>query len=116
MASKKQRIVGMIAFSAITAFLFWYVNYLTPNNYYSNNLFGYISLQVVGWGTRPFGYNSVAYRIAAKFVSERDGTATNSIWVLTQSIPIFISWGIRKRLGRNAQAAQLALRKLWDAV
>src|SRR6267142_2433609 len=112
-APKKQRIIGMIAFSASTGFLFWYVDYLTPDNYYSNNLFGYISLQVVGWGSRPLGYGSGAYRIAAQFVSWRDGTATNTIWVLTQAIPILLSWGNRNRLGRLVLASQHALWKLW---
>jgi hypothetical protein len=117
MNPKKQRIVGMIAFAAITIFLFWFVDYLTPDNYYSSNPFDYLSFQVVGWNTNPLGYGSIAYRIATKMVdSSWRGDATNKVWVLSQVIPILTSWPIREFLGKSVNAVEHVLKRLFASV
>jgi hypothetical protein len=118
MQSKTQRIVGMALFSAAGIFLFWHVDYIyLTDNFYSSNVVDYVRLHFVGFNDNPLGYGSIAYRVIAKFVDTSwRYTAINNAWVLTQSIPILISWGIRGFLGRSVRAVELLVRKLYSSV
>jgi hypothetical protein len=116
MEPKKQRIVGMIAFSAIAIVLLWHVDYLAIS-IYSHNPLDYLTFQLVGWNTNPLGYGSIAYRIATKFVGASwRGDATNKVWVLSQVIPILISWPIRRFLGKSVSVVERVLMKLFASV
>src|SRR5438105_842689 len=113
MQSKDQRILGMVLFSAAGIFLFWHVDYIYgADNFYSSNALDYVSLHFVGCNDNPLGYGSIAYRVIAQFADTSwPHTAGNNPWVLTQSIPVLISWGIRGFLGRSVTAVELLVRK-----
>lgn len=118
MRTKKQRILGMVLFSATVIFLLWHVDYLYgTDSLYSSNFFAYVSLHFVGFHDNPLGYGSIAYRVLAKFVDTSwHYTVINNAWVLTQCIPVLISWGIRSFLGRSVTAAELLWKRLYASV
>jgi hypothetical protein len=95
MDPKRRRLFGMVAFSATILFLLWYVDYW-------NAQAG--GVELVGWSKfDAFGLDSIVYRIITiNYVLPQNESVTNAIWVVTQTIPIYISWR--------------AFQKLWGAV
>ncbi len=110
MPEKSERLAGIIVFSALTIFIFWYVDFE--------------QLEVVGFGTRPKGYGSIAYQILSTLYSKElyqnedsyQHDWSNFLWVITQSIPLLISWPIRKNLGIITSHALQLVHKLYCAL
>jgi len=103
MKGKKQKILGMILFSALVIFLLWYVNY--------------DDMELVGFRTNPSGYDSIAYLFLRNFIdASYPHTAINAWWALTQAIPVLVSWVVRSALGKCIHYLGIAISKLYSSV
>jgi hypothetical protein len=103
---KRQRLVGMAAFSLLAIFLLWHVS------------FEYRELRLVGMQTNPWGYGSPAYRLIREIATENHYSEepANLWWFSTQLIPILVAWGLRMFLGRCVAIASLAAKFLYSRI
>lgn len=94
----------MIAFAVLALFLLWHVNY----DY----------MEIVGFRTNPWGFDSLAYKLIKEIATENNYShhSTNFWWSSTQAIPILLSWGLRKLLGKCIAFASTAVKVLYSKV
>ena len=107
MTEKSERIVGIALFTAVSVFTLWYVDY-----------FGYSEIGITGFGKTPYGYGSFVYKILDEIFGNDFYThrRTNLYWVVTQFVPLVVSWPMRKRLGYVARYLLRIAHNVYDAI
>ena len=94
----------MSVFTFLIVLVIWYVDY--------------DSMKVVGFGTNPFGYDSVAYHVLNEVfrVNSYRDRQSNFLWVVSQVSPLLLSWPIRSYLGSVAGFVMRLGQKIYRAV